>query len=305
MSFEETPENDSEYLDDEFDNIAKSRANQTRRTTFVVQLQRKSLTSEEIKKKGGGLMNLLSGLKVKLSILQRFELLLKILRNRKKPKQDGEITDPGEEFETLKKQPYSFRFYQTIDVLLEQMIVQDQRSFYLHHVQWYFKQLHQEDWINAPNCEGMKRLLERWMAIVDEKEEASEVTQQPPIPMTNRERKKRKGPLDRSLKKSISNGFLGKLFCMSRNNSTAKSGQEGSKSTGREANPVATAPVRKSTATSFFSCTSPKSPSVVIKDPLSLNQSKVEEPMIIRSSTKPPGQTEQAKEPIFETIDEL
>ena len=151
----------------------------------------------------------------------------------------------------------------------------------------------------------MKLLLERWMAIVDEKEEASEVTQQPPMPMTNRERKKRKGPLDRSLKKSISNGFLGKLFCMSRNNSTSKGGQEGSKSTGREANPVATAPLRKSTGTSFFSCTSPKSPSVVGKDPLSLNQSKVEDPMIIRSSTKPPGQTEQAKEPIFETIDEL
>ena len=91
MSFEETPENDSDYLDDEFDHIAKSRGNQTRRTTFVVQLQRKSLTSEEIKKKGGGLMNLMSGLKVKLSIVQRFELLLKILRNRKKPKQDGEI----------------------------------------------------------------------------------------------------------------------------------------------------------------------------------------------------------------------
>ena len=91
MSFEETPENDSDYLDDEFDHIAKSGANQTRRTTFVVQLQRKSLTSEEIKKKGGGLMNLMSGLKVKLSIVQRFELLLKILRNRKKPKQDGEI----------------------------------------------------------------------------------------------------------------------------------------------------------------------------------------------------------------------
>ena len=63
-------------------------------------------------------------------------------------------------------------------------------------------------------------LLERWMAIVDEKEDASDGTRLPPVPMTNRERKKRKGPLDRSLKKSISNGFLGKLFCISRNNST-------------------------------------------------------------------------------------
>ena len=35
MSFEETPENDSDYLDVEFDHIAKSRGNLTRRTTFV------------------------------------------------------------------------------------------------------------------------------------------------------------------------------------------------------------------------------------------------------------------------------
>ena len=116
MNFEETPENESEFLDEDLNDIITPKQV---KPAFVMQLQRKSMTSEEIKLKGGGLMNLLSGIRMKMSVVQRFELLLKMLRNRKKPKQDGEISDPGEEFETLKKQPYSFRFYQTVDILLE------------------------------------------------------------------------------------------------------------------------------------------------------------------------------------------
>jgi hypothetical protein len=94
-----------------------------------------------------------------------------MLRNRKKPKPEGEISDPGEEFETLKKQPYSFRFYQNLDILLDMLLVQDMRSFYLQHVQWYFKELYKEEWVHEPKCQKMKTLLERWMAIVEDEED--------------------------------------------------------------------------------------------------------------------------------------
>ena len=120
--------------------------------------------------------------------------------------------------------------------------------------------------------------------------------------MTNKEKKKRKGPLDRGLKKSISNGFLGKLFCISRNNSAVKKGEEGSKTNTRDLTPIANPPVRKSTATSFFSCTSPK-PQSVSKEKQVHTQSNVsEEPQVTRQNSKINGGIQEVK---FETIDEL